>query len=220
MRLKSYVVSIALILVLFTPVSSFAEQIKIACVGDSITAGYGAKDRETQSYPAQLQNLLGKKYEVKNCGTPGIRMANYLNNPKADWQTEIKAFQPNIVTIKLGTNDLKMLKVYDSANRAKFAETYRSSTEKVLEFINGLESKPKVYICYPAPIFENKYKRLPESVNGDIIPVLKAVAKEHKLPVIDLYNLLKDDSALLRDGIHPNEVAYEKIAKEIAKALK
>ena len=30
-------------------------QIKVACVGDSITAGYGLSNPGTQSYPAQLQ---------------------------------------------------------------------------------------------------------------------------------------------------------------------
>ena len=31
---------------------------KVACIGDSITYGFGLANRETESYPAQLQKLL------------------------------------------------------------------------------------------------------------------------------------------------------------------
>ena len=39
---------------------------KVACVGDSLTRGYLLED--AQSYPAQLQQLLGAQYEVRNFG--------------------------------------------------------------------------------------------------------------------------------------------------------
>src|SRR5690242_3130681 len=43
--------------------TEYSEPIRVACVGDSITYGYGIKDREYESYPAQLAELLGKKWE-------------------------------------------------------------------------------------------------------------------------------------------------------------
>ncbi len=46
-------------------------QIKVACVGDSITAGYGLANPGTQSYPAQLQTILGGGYTVENYGASG-----------------------------------------------------------------------------------------------------------------------------------------------------
>ena len=42
------------------------ETIKVACVGNSITYGTGITNRDADSYPAQLQKLLGKKYSVGN----------------------------------------------------------------------------------------------------------------------------------------------------------
>ena len=39
---------------------------KVACIGDSLTRGYLLED--AQSYPAQLQQLLGAQYEVRNFG--------------------------------------------------------------------------------------------------------------------------------------------------------
>src|SRR5690606_38894849 len=50
---------------------SAMAQIKVACVGDSITAGLGIADPGTQSYPAQLQALLGSGYTVQNYGDSG-----------------------------------------------------------------------------------------------------------------------------------------------------
>lgn len=47
------------------------KQIKVACVGNSITYGSGLADPKTQSYPSQLQQLLGEAYEVGNFGTAG-----------------------------------------------------------------------------------------------------------------------------------------------------
>lgn len=50
---------------------SAQQRMKVACVGNSITYGSGLSDRATQSYPVQLQRLLGEHYEVENFGKPG-----------------------------------------------------------------------------------------------------------------------------------------------------
>ena len=48
--------------------------LKVACSGDSVTAGYMLYDAEKESYPSQLQNLMGVKYEVKNFGYSGTTL--------------------------------------------------------------------------------------------------------------------------------------------------
>src|SRR5690349_13172296 len=45
-----------------------ARAAKIACVGDSITFGYGLGDPNTESYPAQLAQRLGSAHTVQNFG--------------------------------------------------------------------------------------------------------------------------------------------------------
>ena len=47
------------------------ERIKVACVGNSVTYGYGLENRETESYPSRLQALLGEEYDVRNFGHSG-----------------------------------------------------------------------------------------------------------------------------------------------------
>ena len=53
----------ALCLLLCLGVSAKAP-VKIACVGNSITYGYTIENRERDSYPAQLQRMLGEGYSV------------------------------------------------------------------------------------------------------------------------------------------------------------
>jgi len=192
-----------------------ASPSKVACLGDSITAGVGAKNRKTQAYPAQLQGILGDKYEVKNCGTSGITMSNYL--PR--WSDKLKAFQPDIVTIKLGTNDTKGRKHSDPNNKAVFDKRYRDATLSVLEFLSRLDSKPKIYICLPVPVFKDRWAINEKSMVEDIIPALKAIAEEEGLPSIDLYKALEGKGELVPDGVHPNEAAYKIIAETIAAAI-
>ena len=55
-------------LALFCASSAVAQPIKVACVGDSTTLGVGIPSPETNSYPAQIQKMLGEEIEVKNFG--------------------------------------------------------------------------------------------------------------------------------------------------------
>ena len=85
------------------------EPIKVACVGNSITFGSGIPDQVNDSYPAQLQKLLGDGYKVLNCGNSGRTMLKHGDYPL--WvEPEFKAaieMVPDVVIILLGTNDSK-----------------------------------------------------------------------------------------------------------------
>ena len=191
------------------------DKIKVACIGDSITFGVGAKDRNTLSYPAQLQTLLGDKYEVINCGKSGIKMTNYLKG----WQQKITDFQPDIVTIKLGTNDTKGRK-FEPDNKEDFNKAFSKAATELIEFLQGLESKPRIYICLPVPVFIDKWGINEKAMAEDIIPALEKTAKEKDLPVIDLYTPCKDKGEDVPDGVHPNEKVYAILADIIAKAIR
>ena len=60
-------------------------------------------------YPALLQQKLGENYQVKNFGVSARTMLNKGDNPYMNemaWRDAV-AFNPDIVIIKLGTNDSK-----------------------------------------------------------------------------------------------------------------
>ena len=46
------------------------RKIRVICIGDSITEGYGLGDDPSVYYPSVLQELLGEDYEVFNLRTP------------------------------------------------------------------------------------------------------------------------------------------------------
>ena len=64
-----------------------SQSIKIACVGDSITAGGHASSVDT-TYPSQLQRLLDARspgmYEVTNLGASGATLQRGGDSPY--WQ--------------------------------------------------------------------------------------------------------------------------------------
>ena len=71
--MKTTIISLAL----FCASSAVAQPIKVACVGDSITLGVGIPSPETNSYPAQLQKMLGglmsvtpSQYQILGRSTP------------------------------------------------------------------------------------------------------------------------------------------------------
>jgi lysophospholipase L1-like esterase len=72
---------------------------RVACVGDSITEGFG--------YPDKLEKMLGNNYTVGNFGVGGSTVLlssgkSYINQSVMQ---RAKEYQPDIVVIMLGTND-------------------------------------------------------------------------------------------------------------------
>jgi len=83
--------------------------VRVACVGDSITFGAGVEDRDKNHYPAVLGGLLGTSFDVRNFGRSGATLSSSGDLPYRDTD-EFKAataFAPDVVVIKLGTNDTK-----------------------------------------------------------------------------------------------------------------
>src|SRR5210317_1818989 len=94
------------VLLLFVIVSGAVfAQIRVACVGDSITAGW--KLKEPEKYVTKLGGLLGAGYDVQNFGHSAYSMLKLAD--KSYWDSPMfqaaQDFEPDIVTIMLGTND-------------------------------------------------------------------------------------------------------------------
>ena len=99
-----------LILGVFISQSIFAQKKKVSCVGNSITYGYGLSNPSTQSYPSQMQALLGtSSWIVGNFGVSARTMLKKGDLPYWNEQAfaNAKAYLPNLVMIELGTNDAK-----------------------------------------------------------------------------------------------------------------
>jgi len=180
--------------------------IRVACVGDSITAITG--------YPSDLQSLLGSEYSVRNFGVNGSTVLlnswkPYMN--QSEFQQALD-FKPNIVIIMLGTNDdLEMLRPSNSS----FEEDYA----KLINAFQQLESKPKIWIVTPPPIFSNSSDLSSPYLSGVIIPKIEDLANKMNLAIIDVYTAFDDHSNYFVDGVHPNAQGAALIASEVCKAI-
>ena len=177
-------------------------QIKVACVGDSVTYGFGITPWHNNNYPAVLQNLLGEDYCVKNFGYSGRTVQSTGDRPytKEQLYRETLDYQPDIVIFMLGSNDSKPF----NWNKENFIKEYK---EVVSSYVN-LSSKPQVYVIAPPPVFEVdgevKYNIQKDVIANEIVPAIKQAAKEMNLPCIDMYSVFENKPELFSDGCHPN----------------
>jgi acyl-CoA thioesterase-1 len=82
---------------------SAAEEKTIVFFGDSLTAGYGLPDPDTQSYPAQIQAKIDAHHlpwHVVNAGLSGETSAGGLR--RIDWVLRQKV---DVFVLELGAND-------------------------------------------------------------------------------------------------------------------
>lgn len=85
-----------------------AGKIRVACVGDSITAGVRAIS-PADTYPSMLQTLLGDAYIVTNLGSSGATMLNDGARPfvKTAMYRALLKDEYDIIVLMLGTNDAR-----------------------------------------------------------------------------------------------------------------
>lgn len=195
--------------------AQFDGRIRVACVGDSITFGAGIKDRKTDSYPVQLQRLLGaKKWDVRNFGVSSATMLKKGNYPYWNLKAfkEALAFEPHVVLIKLGTNDSK-------PDNWKFKSEYSVDYKAMIAAFSSLPSKPQIWLCRPVPVVKDRWGITEVVVKNEVIPLIDGIADSLDLPVIDLHAALSGKAQLFPDGVHPNGVGAGFIAREIYRVL-
>ena len=203
----------ALILAILVGPLMAADTVRVACVGDSITAGAGIRDRKMH-YPAQLGRLLGSGYEVRNFGNSGTTMLKKGDRPywkQGSWKATLK-FNPNIVVIKLGTNDSK-------PRNWKLKDQFAADYKDMIDQLAKLAAKPKIFICKPVPAFPGRWGITDKVIREEVIPITLQVAKDKNLPVIDLYKALAGKKEMFPDTVHPNAAGAGVMAAVIRDAI-
>ena len=187
-----------------------SEPTRVACVGDSITFGHGIKDREHDAYPGVLSTMLGQKYDVRNFGVRGTTTMMGTDMPYMNEQAYKDAldFNPQIVTIKLGTNDSKPFNWKES-------DHFKQDLKTLIESFRALPSKPKIWLCLPVPAYGHAWGINDSIISNGVIPFIKEVAQEENLPVIDLNTQFQGKRQYFPDTIHPNEEGEKMIAEFI-----
>ncbi|HEX3024518.1 MAG TPA: GDSL-type esterase/lipase family protein [Chitinophagaceae bacterium] len=186
---------------------------RVACVGDSITEGAGMAVQSKTTYPVILNNILGAGYLVLNCGRSATTLQK--NGDFSYWNckefSNVFAFKPNIIIIKLGTNDTKP----DNWH----ADGYEQDYQALIDTLKTISTHPKIYVCLPVPAFKIKWGINDSTLIHGVIPIVERLAQKNKLTVIDLYHGMSDEGINFPDSIHPNEKAAKVMAGIIANKI-
>lgn len=190
------------------------DPLKVACIGNSITEGPGREHPD--SYPMQLQELLGDTYSVKNFGVSGRTLLRegdfpYWDEPQFD---EVKAFAPDILIIMLGTNDSKP---QNWKHSAAFRGDY---LDMLAEFKQHMPADGKVYVVMPVPVTRDNFGITAGVMNNEQRMMIMDIARSSASELIDLYSPLMNHPELLPDGVHPNVEGLGIMAQEIARAIR
>ena len=189
------------------------KRMKVACIGNSITYGTGIKDRVKDSYPAQLQKMLGETYEVGNFGRPGATLLNKGHRPyvKQPEYQQAKDFHADIAVFHLGINDT------DPRNWPNYKDEFVKDYINLIDTFKSINPNLRCIIARMTPIAD----RHPRFISGtsqwheQIQQAIEVVAKTTNAELIDFHAPLYPYPFLLPDAIHPNEEGAGILAKVV-----
>ena len=178
-------------------------QILIGTVGDSITAGV-CSSGPNETWPAQLQAMIGDGYKVTNLGACGSTMMKDANSPywRRPQHKALISAKWDIITIMLGTNDAKDQGsggpanwphdcTGDKALECSYAKDYMSMIELV-RTLGTSPNGPKVYVLTPPPLMKNTVYGMNGTVINRVLPgLVAAIGKEAKVDgIIDVFDAM------------------------------
>jgi hypothetical protein len=133
--------------------------------------------------------------------------------------SQVFSFQPDIITIKLGTNDTKP-KNWDSLG---YGTQFKKDYLAMIDTLAAMASHPKIILVIPVPIFPNATGAawgIRDSALQKEIPIIQDIAAERGLPLIDANTPLKNFPEFFSaDGVHPSAAGEDTIAHIMYRAL-
>lgn len=194
------------------------RQLRVACVGDSITYGHGTTSWPRNTYPAKLQTLLGDGWHVNNYGVSGYAVQESSDRPYSSLEhyRESLEYNADFVVFMMGTNDSK-------PENWKGADAFREDLLALLDSYSDTE----VILCAVSAAFclEGQTEGVTSHdiqppVVEEIAEVIRQVARERQYPLVDIHSLTAENPQwLARDGVHPGDEGAGAIAQAVYETL-
>jgi len=172
--------------------SRLAPDAVVLAFGDSLTFGTGAT--EAESYPAQLERLIGRK--VVRAGVPGEVSAHAL----ARLPAALEEHQPGLLVLCIGGNDFlrNLGKVQVAENVRRMVSMAKARGADVLL----IGTPEKGFTVTPPAFYADIAKQTGIPYEGKVVGEILRSAE------------------LKSDPIHPNARGYRLIAERVAALLK
>lgn len=188
-------------------------KIKVSCVGNSITYGMRIENREQDSYPAQLQRMLGDRYEVGNFGKSGATLLRHGHRPYFEQEEFRQAmdFAGDIVVIHLGINDT------DPRNWPHYQDEFVGDYLALVDSLRSVNPKARFIIARMTPIGSTHSRFISGTKvwHGQIQEAIETVAHAAGAELIDFYEPLYRYPWMFPDAIHPNVEGAGILAKTV-----
>jgi lysophospholipase L1-like esterase len=186
----------------------------ILCAGDSITE---------IGYPEFLGRILKKegiRAKVLNQGKRGYNSKEYLTFLKRN-KAAIRDDLPDFICLQLGTNDVRT----DHDNTS--ADEFYANMKEIIRYFRDIKTRagknPRILVATVPPIPNSTpfpFSHLSaERVTQEINPLIRKLAQEEKLMLVDNYTVFLRSPDLLPD-VHPSDQGYQALAQNWFAALK
>ncbi|MBS5872411.1 MAG: sialate O-acetylesterase, partial [Porphyromonas sp.] len=201
----------------FTTSAKSKGPIRVACIGNSITYGYGLADREHEAYPVLLQQKLGAKYQVENFGKSGATLLARGHRPYFQ-QEEYKkalAFRPDIAVIHLGVNDT------DPRNWPNYQDEFIPDYHHLIDTLRAVNPQVRILIARTTPIGVEhpRFESGTRDWQLQIQQAIEQVAKSADVELIDFHTPLYPYPHYFPDAVHPIAAGMHFLAETAYQAI-
>ena len=191
-------------------------EIKIACVGDSVTYGHGVSGWISNNYPKQLDTLLGEGYCVNNYGHSGATVQGTGDQPYITYGEfpQSLQFDADIIIFMMGSNDSK-------PENWRGEEAFRQQYLQRLSEYKADNSDVRIILATPPVAYypEGATEGLTNydidpAIVAEIADIVRDIAATEGYELVDVYALTEGHREyFLTDNVHPNKDGANFLAK-------
>ncbi|CAK0837165.1 unnamed protein product [Prorocentrum cordatum] len=226
---------VAAVCVLPFQAAAVRAPVRIACIGDSITAGFALQNRSL-AYPGRLEGLLRQRssseIEVVNLGVPGRPLMKHGCQDSALEKAHRSSKEPDVdpradvVMVMLGTNDAH------GEGEWPCSKPFQEQYTRLIESLAQAPSKPRVYVLTPPPVTSPPdcpdcppFGGISRRVVNEVYPKLLRTVCDRSSSLasfVDVWSRLGGSgmaASMTLDGVHPKEEAHLDIARSLVDVL-